>query len=111
MFKVNTDNTPIIRNKLEYLFGNTTGRQHNIKRSHNMALDLKGIGIIANREAIKEDLIKVCNDSSSIIRTREHFNSYDNITKRESFLMGISNGVKLESVWWNNELKTVIIKK
>jgi hypothetical protein len=25
--------------------------------------------------------------------------------------MGISNGVKLESVWWNNELKTVIIKK
>ena len=74
-------------------------------------LDLKGIGIIANREAIKENLIKVCNDSSSIIRTREHFNSYDNITKRESFLMGISNGVKLESVWWNNELKTLIIKK
>jgi hypothetical protein len=25
--------------------------------------------------------------------------------------MGISNEVKLESVWWNNELKTVIIKK
>jgi len=25
--------------------------------------------------------------------------------------MRISNGVKLESVWWNNELKTVIIKK
>ena len=34
-----------------------------------------------NREAIKESLIKVYNDSSSIIRTREHFNSYDNITK------------------------------
>jgi len=61
LFKVNTDNTPIIRNKLEYLFGNATGRQHNIKRSHNMALDLKGIGIMDNREAIKENLIKVYN--------------------------------------------------
>lgn len=102
LFKVNTDNTPIIRNKLEYLFGNATGRQHNIKRSHNMALDLKGIGIMDNRigrEAVKENLIKVYNDSSSIIRTREHFNPYDNVTynvtEREWFLMGISNGVKL----------------
>jgi hypothetical protein len=115
LFKVNTDNTPIIRNKLEYLFGNATGRQHNIKRSHNMALDLKGIGIMDNREAIKENLIKVYNDSFSIMRRREHFNPYDNVTynvtERESFLMGISNEVKLESVWWNNELKTVIIKK
>ena len=67
------------------------------------------------REAVKENLIKVYNDSSSIIRKREHFNPYDNVTYnvtvRESFLMGISNGVKLESVWRNNELKTVIIKK
>lgn len=63
------------------------------------------------REAIKKNMIKVYNDSFSIIRTGEHFNSYDNITKRELFLMRISNGVKLESVWWNNELKTVIIKK
>ena len=105
MFKVNTDNTSIIRNKLEYLFGNATGRQHNITCSHNMALDLKGIRIMDNRigrEAVKENLIKVYNDSSSIIRTREHFNPYDNVTynvtERESFLMGISNGVKLESV-------------
>ena len=49
------------------------------------------------------------------MRTREHFNLYDNVTynviERESFLMGNSNGVKLESVWRNNELKTVIIKK
>ena len=118
LFKVNTDNISIIRNKLEYLFGNTTGRQHNITRSHNMALDLKGIGIMDNRigrKVVKEDLIKVYNDSSSIIRIREHFNPYDNVTYnvtvRESFLMGISNGVKLESVWRNNELKTVIIKK
>ena len=67
------------------------------------------------REASKENLIKIYNDSSSIIRTRKHFNLYDNVTynvtERESFLMGISNGVKLESVWRNNELKTVIIKK
>ena len=102
MFKVNTDNTSIIRNKLEYLFGNATGRQHNITCSDN-------------REAIKENLIKVYNDSFSIMRRREHFNPYDNVTynvtEREWFLMGISNEVKLESVWWNNELKTVIIKK
>ena len=32
------------------------------------------------REAVKENLIKVYNDSSSIIRTREHFNPYDNVT-------------------------------
>ena len=88
MFKVNTDNTSIIRNKLEYLFGNATGRQHNITCSHNMALDLKGIGIMDNRigrEAVKENLIKVYNDSSSIIRTGEHFNSYDNIQKENYF--------------------------
>jgi hypothetical protein len=37
------------------------------------------------REAVKENLIKVYNDSSSIIRTGEHFNSYDNIQKENHF--------------------------
>jgi len=111
------DEPPVLKDKLKYVFGEATGRKHNIDRSLGMASELSKIGInntSFGKEVVKDHLIKTYNDSSSIISSKPWYNNYNGIfynkTTRESFLKGVSGGVKIESTWWNNELKTIIIK-
>ncbi|MDO4639504.1 MAG: hypothetical protein Q4A77_06600 [Leptotrichia hongkongensis] len=107
---------PIIGNKLNYVFGEATGRKHNLERTNEMALTLKGIGInndTLGRKVVYNNLVNTFHNPHSVINRESYYNPYDGITynktEREAFLMGPAGGVKISSIWWNNELKTVKI--
>jgi hypothetical protein len=110
-----------IGKKLDYLFGRATGEPHSIERSRSMQAELTKIGIhdnLENRAFIEEHLNRVLNDPSSIVRTE--LRSYTKpgmplteytSTVRESFLMGSGGGVKLETVWNDNHLLTLFVRR
>jgi hypothetical protein len=92
---------------MKYLFGDATGRAHNIERSTDMARQLNRIGIQgteSGQRALMDHLTVVLNNPSSIIY------QVGNKHKRESLLMGPAGGVKLISHWEGAKLITVIIK-
>jgi len=62
--------SPELGRKLEYLFGNATGRQHNIDRTKRNVLDFAGIGIndtLANRDYLSKYFQEILNDSRNIL--------------------------------------------
>ena len=107
---------PIIGNKLNYVFGEATGRKHNLERTNEMALTLKGIGInndTLGGKVVYNNLVNTFHNPHSVTNRESYYNPYDGITynktEREAFLMGPAGGVKISSIWWDNELKTVKI--
>ena len=108
---------PEIGNKLDYLFGNARGNQHNIQRSQTMQSELSKIGIYdtsSSRELLNSHLKDVLNDSSNILKTESRSYIAKELlgqpTVRESFLKGPHSGVKIESVWDGDRLLTIIVK-
>ncbi len=109
--------------KLDYLFGKATGIKHNIQRSKSMLAELRKIGIHdtpASREYLAKHLNDVLKDPSNI--SKVEVRSYIakelpdtpiveyTATTRESLLIGPGGAVKIESVWNDDKLLTVIVK-
>ncbi|MCC5945592.1 MAG: hypothetical protein JJT94_11710 [Bernardetiaceae bacterium] len=95
---------PNIGKKLDFVFGKATGRLHNIQRSTAMQRQLNSIGIFDNeigRSYLNSHLGKVLNNSKNILSSKDGF-----IT-RESLLMGLNGGLKMQSVWKGQDLITI----
>ena len=85
-----------------FVFGLAGGR--NAARSEGMRAALQRIGLNdtpQTREVVRQHLTNVLNDATSIV-------SHDGgRVVRESFLMGPTGGVKLQSIWEGSKLITV----
>jgi hypothetical protein len=98
----------MINRKLDYIFGNASGTQHNINRSIDMERQLNRIGIYDNvegREIVSDHLYNTYNDPTSILKVQE---STGRII-RESLLAGPEGIVKFRSIWEGSKLITVEI--
>jgi len=98
---------PKLGSKLDYVFGEATGSVHNIERSTQMLSQLERIGLpnnFASRQYLTEHLTQVINDSMNIVATQANRR-----VVRESILMGINGGVKVQSIWEGTKLITVNI--
>ena len=96
---------PQIGSKLDYVFGQATGRMHNIERSTTMLRQLESIGLFDNaigRNYLKEHL-------KNTFKVVKGINQPNGRVLRESFLMGPNGGVKVESIWEENKLISIII--
>lgn len=96
---------PNIGNKLDFLFGKSTGSAHNISRSTSMLRQLESVGIFDNstgRALLKLHLETVYNTvkGTAVIGGR---------IMRESLLMGPYGGLKVQSIWESNKLITIIL--
>lgn len=94
--------------KLDFVFGRATGNRHNIERSIGMENQLRRVGIFdtpAGRAHVQQHLDDVLGDASNIARTQANGR-----TVRESLLMGPRGGLKVESVWDDQRLVTVILR-
>jgi RHS repeat-associated protein len=95
---------PEIGRKLDYLFGLARGSVHNIQRSTSMLAELRRIGLNDTADArglVQAHLGRVLNHASNIV------SQTGGRTVRESFLMGPTGGVKLETVWEGTKLITM----
>jgi RHS repeat-associated protein len=95
---------PELGRKLDYLFGLARGSVHNIQRSTIMLSELQRVGLNDTAQArtyVQAHLGRVLNDASSIV------SQTGGRTVRESFLMGPTGGVKLETVWEGTKLITM----
>jgi hypothetical protein len=95
---------PQLGSKLEYFFGRATGTAHNVERSTQMLSQLESIGLPdtpAARQYITEQLTRVLNDPSSIVRVQDNGRIV-----RDSILMGSQGGVKFETIWEGTKLIT-----
>jgi len=92
--------------KLKYLFGQATGRLHNLERSAQMQRQLNSIGIFDNPEG-RELLTKLLNDALNNPNTITGISSRSGYTIREFLIVGPSGVIKAESYWDGNVLKTV----
>jgi RHS repeat-associated protein len=95
---------PQIGRKLDYLFGLARGSVHNVQRSTSMLGELQRVGLNDTAQArnhVRAHLGRVLNDASSIV------SQTGNRTVRESFLMGPTGGIKLETVWEGTKLITM----
>jgi hypothetical protein len=98
----------MINRKLDYIFGNASGTQHNINRSIDMERQLNRIGIYDNvegREIVSDHLYNTYIDPTSILKVQE---STGRII-RESLLAGPEGIVKFRSIWEGSKLITVEI--
>ncbi len=100
-------NAPILSQKLDYVFGKATGRQHNLDRSLGMLRQLKSIGIHdtpTSRADMATHLKQVFHDQNSIASEN------GNWIKRESLLAGPGGFLKVESTWKGPQLITIVLK-
>jgi RHS repeat-associated protein len=91
-------------NKLNYIFGKATGDPHNVQRSTDMLRSLEKIGLPdtpANRQYIAEHLADVA--------SKPGINQGNGRVLRESLLMGPQGAVKVQSIWEDTKLITVMI--
>ncbi|MDL2302374.1 hypothetical protein LJC58_08465 [Lachnospiraceae bacterium OttesenSCG-928-D06] len=108
---------------MDYAFGNATGSKHNTDRSSSMASQLSRIGIHDTpngRAVLNSHLQNVVKDPSNIaqIQVRSYIAKelpgqpriQYTATTRDSLLMGPGGGLKVESVWDNNRLLTLLLK-
>jgi filamentous hemagglutinin len=104
----------ISEGKLGYLFGQATGRAHNLARAAENAAQLSRIGVrntAEGRALIQAHLEQVAADSSTIVRS--FANEHGSFVVRESLFSGPGGFLKLESTWevmqgGANRLTTVI---
>jgi len=99
---------PDLGRKLDYLFGQATGRQHNRDRSFSMFLELRRIGIHDTRTSrlyLTEHLRQVLGDPQNIVSQDGSW------LNRESLLAGPGGFLKLESTWYDNQLITIVLKR
>jgi RHS repeat-associated protein len=100
-----SEGTGLIANlgqKLNFLFGQSGGV--NFQRSEGMRAALQETGLndtVENRALVSENLTKALNDAGSIVSRT------NNRVVRESFLMGPTGGVKLQSIWEGTKLITI----
>jgi RHS repeat-associated protein len=95
---------PELGRKLDYLFGLARGSVYNIQRSTSMLSELQRVGLNDTAQArtyVQAHLGRVLNDASSIV------SQTGGRTVRESFLMGPTGGVKIETVWEGTKLITM----
>jgi len=95
---------PLFGRKLDFVFGLATGSLHNLERYTEMLSQLESIGIFDNaagRQVVVDNLTATLNNESSIV------SRIGDKTVRESLLMG--RGVKLQSIWQDNKLITVMV--
>ncbi|MCL2446693.1 MAG: hypothetical protein FWD06_08000 [Oscillospiraceae bacterium] len=98
---------PELGRKLDFMFGQATGRRHNLERSTDMLRQLNRIGIFDNatgRGIVTDALTNVLNDPGSIVRI------IDGYTTRESLLVGPNGLLHMTSVWQENSLISVILQ-
>jgi hypothetical protein len=98
--------TADIGRKLEYLFGNATGRAHNLERSADMLRQMERIGLpdtLANRQLMSKHFQDVLNSASNIAGSGRNGSVI-----RESLLMGPTGAVKIRSWWEGDKLMTFI---
>jgi len=94
-------------NKLQYLYGQATGSQHNINRSGDMLRQLERIGLPdnpANRQYVADQLNAIVQNPNNIVRIQENGRLV-----RESLLAGPNGVVKLETIWEGTKLITAKI--
>jgi hypothetical protein len=99
---------PDLGQKLEYLFGNATGRLHNIIRSADLERQLNSIGIFDNpagREYLTEVLNSAYSSTDNIIEIAP--NGY---VLRETLLSGPNGFLKMTTIWDSNKLVTIILR-
>jgi len=95
---------PNLGNKLEFAFGNATGRLHNLQRSTTMMRQLNKIGIF-NNAAGKSHLVKHLN--RVFLNTKNVLSNEGGFVTKESILMGPNGGLKMQSVWKGRDLITI----
>jgi len=100
--------TADIGRKLEYLFGNATGRAHNLERSADMLRQMERIGLpdtLANRQLMSKHFQDVLNNAPNIAGPGRNGSVI-----RESLLMGPTGAVKIRSWWEGDKLMTFILE-
>jgi hypothetical protein len=100
--------TADIGRKLEYLFGNATGRAHNLERSADMLRQMERIGLpdtLANRQLMSKHFQDVLNNASNIAGSGRNGSVI-----RESLLMGPTGAVKIRSWWEGDKHMTFILE-
>ncbi|MFJ7647696.1 hypothetical protein ACIQ1H_09110 [Lysinibacillus sp. NPDC097279] len=98
---------PYFGRKLEYMFGNATGNRHNIERSIAMELQLNSIGIFddaTGRKLVLDNLSEAFEDPLSILKVQDNGRIV-----RESILLGPNGVLKVESVWDEERLITILL--
>ena len=103
---VSASKLPNLGQKLKYIFGQATGRLHNIQRSQEMLRNLNRVGIFDNpagRAAVRGHLSQAYNTAPGVLQESGRI-------LRESLLMGPRGGVKVTSIWDADRLITVILK-
>ena len=86
--------------KFGYLFGQASGRAHNIQRALQNAAQLGRVGVRAGTEGrtlLQSHFNGVVNDPSNIASSFS--NQYGSFVVRESLFAGPGGFVKLESTW------------
>ena len=87
--------------KFDYLFGRATGRQHNLARTNQNALEMKRLGIPDTPEGhamLRSHLDNVVQENSNIIRAFN--NEWGSFEVRESLFAGLSGKFSnFESTW------------
>jgi filamentous hemagglutinin len=86
--------------KLGYLLGIASGRQHNIDRAAQNAAQMARIGIFDNaqgRAILREYLTRVAQQSNNVVSVSS--NQYGNFLMRESLLAGPRGVVLFRTAW------------
>jgi len=99
---------PDLGRKLEYFFGNATGRAHNIKRSGDMVQQLNRVGLqdnAAGRAAFAQHLRDVYADPKSVVKTDPETGR----VTRSGFLAAPGGFLSTETIWEGNRLITGLL--
>ncbi len=97
------DATPVIGNKLNYVFGQATGSAHNIKRSTDMLNQLNRIGIYDTEYWRNSMFQKLWQDYYNLIPTLQENGRH----VRDSLLNGPNGMLKMETIWQGGKLITI----
>lgn len=109
-YPVPTREAPDLGNKLDYAFGQATGRQHSVDRSRSMLQELEKIGIrdnAAGRSLLRENLIQAYYTPNNILGPGKYVGQ----VIKESFLVGPHGFLVVQSTWQKNVLRTIMFKR
>ena len=95
--------TPVLGNKLSYVFGQATGSVHNIQRSTDMLNQLNRIGIYDNatgRAYINQKITEAYYNIQPILQSNGRY-------VREFLIMGPNGVLKMQTIWEGAKLITI----